>query len=304
MNALYRSIAVALYSLAFACAMTEAEALSPFQLNVNPLLPTPSKSVVIEIRTLLPFDPSAHCMSLFVYKPSQNGSGDWKLQSSILSDQVQTGGDGYFLVKLGVLSEGRYEFSFSGSACGDYDYREWDLDFTVTSTNGPITVVEYFDAALGHYFITADAHEIAVLDSGQISGWTRTGETFHALPAATMPSSAAAVCRYYGLPSAGLDTHFFTDNAAECAAVPVLWPDKWILETDRAFGVEQDWWATDYFCEDFHRPLYRLYNNRADANHRYTVSARIRDEMIAKGWINEGRYFPGSPGAFSMCVPL
>jgi hypothetical protein len=42
---------------------------------------------------------------------------------------------------------------------------------------------------------------------------------------------------------------------------------------------------SDYFCTDTHRPLHRLYNNRADANHRYTVSPAIRDAMIAKGWI-------------------
>ena len=35
-------------------------------------------------------------------------------------------------------------------------------------------------------------------------------------------------------------------------------------------------------------PLYRLYNNRPDVNHRYTTSLTIRQQMINAGWIPEG----------------
>jgi hypothetical protein len=35
-------------------------------------------------------------------------------------------------------------------------------------------------------------------------------------------------------------------------------------------------------------PVYRLFNNRADANHRYTTSIAIRDQMAARGYIAEG----------------
>jgi hypothetical protein len=299
MNPLARSIAVTLWSLAFANAIAEAEALDAIKLNVHPVLPTPSSQVVIEGRTAKPFNPSEHCIAL--YRFHGMGPPDWRL---IPSDQIEMALTNHFRVNLGALFEGYYEFMVSNDACRPKDQgTEFDLDlyFSVVSTNGPVTVVEYFDAALGHYFITADAHEIAVLDSGQISGWVRTGETFHALPVDTMPSTAAPVCRYYGLPSAGLDTHFFTDNAAECAAVPALWPNMWVLETNRAFGVEQDWSDDDPYCDASHQPLYRLYNQRADANHRYTTSTRIRDEMIAKGWVSEGRYL-GPEGTFSMCV--
>ena len=40
------------------------------------------------------------------------------------------------------------------------------------------TAVEYFHAGFGHFFVTAAAGEIAALDSGQFSGWTRSGQTF------------------------------------------------------------------------------------------------------------------------------
>jgi len=45
-------------------------------------------------------------------------------------------------------------------------------------------------------------------------------------------------------------------------------------------------------------PVYRLYNNRADTNHRYTTSLAIRSQMIAKGYIPEGY----GPNAVAMCA--
>ena len=37
-------------------------------------------------------------------------------------------------------------------------------------------------------------------------------------------------------------------------------------------------------------PVYRLFNNGMGGtpNHRYTISADLRDEMIAEGWTPEG----------------
>jgi hypothetical protein len=35
-------------------------------------------------------------------------------------------------------------------------------------------------------------------------------------------------------------------------------------------------------------PVYRVFDNRADANHRYTTSRAIRDQMVARGYIAEG----------------
>jgi hypothetical protein len=174
------------------------------------------------------------------------------------------------------------------------------FQFTVADDEPP-TVVEYFNATLGHYFITLRADEIRRLDSGEITGWQRTGETFHAMPAfAAMPSYALPVCRYYGLPSAGIDSHFFSADPDECAAVAALWPDRWILEDRAAFA------AVDVFpieCSDGLRPVFRLFNNRPDASHRYTVSPAIRDQMIAQGWIEEGPDFYPWEDRHAMCVP-
>ena len=46
-------------------------------------------------------------------------------------------------------------------------------------------------------------------------------------------------------------------------------------------------------------PVYRVYSNRADANHRYTTDRAVRDAMVAKGWLAEG----DGPDLVVMCSP-
>src|SRR5687767_2862834 len=62
-----------------------------------------------------------------------------------------------------------------------------------------VTVVEYYNATLDHYFITADPAEIASLDGGGLGGaWQRTGESFEAWDANDGPQSSVQVCRFFG----------------------------------------------------------------------------------------------------------
>ena len=35
-------------------------------------------------------------------------------------------------------------------------------------------------------------------------------------------------------------------------------------------------------------PVYRVFSNRADANHRYMTDRGVRDQMVASGWLAEG----------------
>ena len=51
-------------------------------------------------------------------------------------------------------------------------------------------------------------------------------------------------------------------------------------------------------CPPETRPLYRLWNQRVDSNHRYTESAEIKASMIALGYVAEGY----GPDAVAMCV--
>ena len=173
-------------------------------------------------------------------------------------------------------------------------------DATVQGSYFPVAV-EFYNVALGHYFVTANAREISDLDTGVHGGWARTGQQFQTYVQDPTPQSGpfplASVCRYYGLPAFGLDTHFYSAFADECEAVKVNWPDQWDLETSDAFHVHLPDASTGA-CPQDTAALYRLYNNRPDVNHRYTTDLSIRQQMIDQGWIPEGF----GPLGVGMCV--
>src|SRR3954468_20780963 len=74
-----------------------------------------------------------------------------------------------------------------------------------------VTVVEFYHQALDHYFITANAKEISDLDTGVHVGWARTGGSFKAYDVgSTGHTGRHPVCRAYGNPAAGLDSHFYS----------------------------------------------------------------------------------------------
>jgi len=148
----------------------------------------------------------------------------------------------------------------------------------------PVSVVEYYSASLDHYFYSASAPDIDALDSGRISGWERTGQRFMVAAANGQP-----VCRYYIPPALG-DSHFYSASVEECAEVHARFPAM-VLEAEAAFYVSlpsatgecgSPW---DY---DWMTPVYRLWNGRADSNHRYTTDKGVRDAMVAQGYVAEG----------------
>jgi len=164
----------------------------------------------------------------------------------------------------------------------------------VNGTADTSVVVEFYNAALDHYFMTASPIEIGVLDSGAISGWTRTGYTFHTYLDAH--PGASPVCRYYIPPAQG-DSHFFSVLPSECNSIPTLFPTfqleganvMYMYVPDLATGV----------CQAGSIPVYRVWNQRADSNHRYTIDRPLRDAMVARGYVAEGY----GPDAVGMCAP-
>lgn len=151
------------------------------------------------------------------------------------------------------------------------------------------TAVEYVHAAFGHYFVTADADEIAGLDAAPASGWARTGQTFRVWDAAAAPPYAP-VCRFWsGATWAPKSSHFYTPYAAECALVQA--DPAWRFERN-AFAVRLPEGGVPGagVCAFGAVPLYRAFNGgRGGApNHRYTTDARVLDAMIAQGWTMEG----------------
>jgi hypothetical protein len=160
------------------------------------------------------------------------------------------------------------------------------------------TVVEYYHKGLDYYFITGLPAEIQALDSGKVTGWARTGLTFETFPTKDAKlANSTPVCRFLGNPARGLNSHFYSSSPEECEAVKQKWPDEWKLETDELFRVHAVSPSTGQ-CPSGTKAVYRLYNGRADANHRYTTDAATVDTMVAKGYVLEGAGNPKRPVAF------
>ncbi|MDQ2962038.1 MAG: glycoside hydrolase [Pseudomonadota bacterium] len=165
-----------------------------------------------------------------------------------------------------------------------------------------VTVIEYYNVALDHYFITSLQPDIDALDSGHFFGWSRTGLTFLAF-ADQMSGGPGVnpVCRFYIPPPA--DSHFFSASAAECAVVLAkIATDPnyrgFVYETPNAFYIAAPDMTTGA-CPTGTIPVYRLWNQRADSNHRYTADPATKALMLAKGYIAEGY----GPDAVIMCTP-
>jgi uncharacterized protein YkwD len=171
------------------------------------------------------------------------------------------------------------------------------IDPAITGAGGggaaTVTVVEYYSASLDHYFATWAADEIGLLDAGTtIKGWARTGESFKAFP--TAQAGTTAVCRIYIGPANG-DSHFFGRNAKECNDTLAAHPD-FTLESGAIMAMYE---PVAGACAAGTVPVYRLFSNRADANHRYTTDAAVRDAMVSRGWIAEG----DGPDRVVLCAP-
>lgn len=161
-------------------------------------------------------------------------------------------------------------------------------------------VVEYYNTRLDHYFMTQDANEIALLDAGAFRDWARTGEAFLAYLPGQSDNLGRPVCRFFGEPVPLVGSHFYSATRAECLelALPPA-SEQWMAETSDAFETGLPDRSTGV-CTLGEAPLYRLWNGRADSNHRYTTSESTREQMVAKGWTSEGF----GPLGVAMCVPV
>jgi hypothetical protein len=157
----------------------------------------------------------------------------------------------------------------------------------------PVTpVVEYFHPVLGHYFITTNAEEMRLLDGGRFGTWERTYLGFAAKQEVAIGAGDLPVCRFYGTPGSGPNSHFFTADPAECEAVKA--DPGWTYE-GIAFHAALPQAGV---CPLLTQPVYRAYNNgfaRNDSNHRYSTKLSALQAMAALGWTVEG---------LVMCTPV
>ncbi len=158
------------------------------------------------------------------------------------------------------------------------------------------TVVEFYNNALKHYFVTASDSEAAAIESGAAGpGWSRTGLSFKAWRTADSAAGLSPVCRFYGTPGKGPNGHFLTADPGECEAVKK--DAGWTYE-GVAFYVRRTTAETAAGivngCASSDVPVYRLYNNRAaqnDSNHRYTGDSAAYSSMQGQNWTGEGTVF-------------
>jgi hypothetical protein len=166
---------------------------------------------------------------------------------------------------------------------------------TAASAQGTLVdVVEFYNATLDHYFISSLPADIAALDSGTLKGWARTGQVFKAYDAPAAGTSP--VCRFY-LPPASGDSHFYSASPVECAEVAAKFP-AFSYESQSVMHVGLPDAATGA-CSPGWAPVYRLWNQRADSNHRYTTDRGLRSQMLAQGYVAEGY----GPEGVAMCSP-
>ena len=152
------------------------------------------------------------------------------------------------------------------------------------------TAIEFFNPVLKHYFITAYPEEAAALDAGNpVKGWFRTGGEFTIF---TDPGPGRSpVCRFFGTPGKGINSHFYTADADECAKVRSY--PAWTFEAI-AYYIPT---PTTEVCPGGLNPVYRSYftDNIADANHRFTIDLTAHVRMPRQKYQLEG---------VVMCAPI
>jgi hypothetical protein len=181
----------------------------------------------------------------------------------------------------------------------------------VKAAGGVVSVVEYYNAGLKHYFITADPGEITALDAGFGGGvWKRTGQEFPAWDLAGAPAGTVPVCRFFGTDKyradgsrIGPNSHFYDAVPDECEFVKTAW------QSIAADGISYPAWTFEKYafavklrlsaqqgglCPAGTQNLYRAYNNGlgGDPNHRYSTDNNLLGNM--GGWATEG---------VQMCLP-
>ncbi len=144
----------------------------------------------------------------------------------------------------------------------------------------------------GQFFYAVLASDKTLLDS--VPNWQRTGKSFKS-------GGYVSVCRFYGGLNGGPNTHFYSADDRECAA----------LKSVAALSYEGQTFAVNMPtpganadgtkpCPIGSKPLYRLYNNASAlgndyvSNHRYVTERTDVVAVVAQGWVDEGQV---------MCVP-
>lgn len=200
------------------------------------------------------------------------------------------------------------------------EFRRWpgfvgkEYEFVLLTLPPPIiegeiteyqNTLDFPNAPGGVYFYAANGADRAVLDSGAPGKWSRTGSKFNS-------GGYVSVCRFYGSVSPGPNSHFYTADDKECDVLKALQITPTPLSRQQLNFEGKTFSASvptpaavagsSPVCPVKSMPLYRAYNaaytaagkKNYDSNHRFTTSRADINEVVAKGWVDEG---------VVMCVP-
>lgn len=203
---------------------------------------------------------------------------------------------------IGLPGSSVYYFSVTAynAARVESDYsNEVSVLIGPVASDAGMEIVEYYEPGLDHFFITASRGEQAFVESGAVGNWRRTGQSFKA-------GGPVPVCRFYGNSAPdpvtgapyGPNSHFYTADADACVFLNVLYSrysKSWRFESFD-FSTTRPAEGT---CPINLVPVYRAYNNGLargiDSNHRFTTSRASIEEVVARGWLDEGIVFCTPP---------
>jgi hypothetical protein len=179
---------------------------------------------------------------------------------------------------------------------GRVDNLTVDVHVPFANAAGEKRALEFHNTILDHYFVAAGQDEIDIIRNGGAGqGWELTGQSFKVWP--SLPSDAftpvGPVCRFYGNPPRGPNSHFFTASNSECDLV--RGQGGWLYEGIGFYIQPVD---SSGVCPPGLLSVNRAYNNgfpRNDSNHRFTTSDSTVREMGRKGWAVEGTVMCARP---------
>lgn len=190
---------------------------------------------------------------------------------------------------LTLAASGKYAIAASSAVPQQTGAYTLTLSSNVATpgTGAGTPVVEFYNSNLKHYFMTGDSQEAAGIDSGAAgAGWARTGYSFNAWRTQSEAvAGAKSVCRFYGTPGKGPNSHFYTADAGECALVKN--DPGWFYEGIALYSQGMQYGS----CQKGTAPVYRVYNNRwmyNDSNHRFVTGSLEFQKMVQQGWVGEG----------------